>query len=165
MNCVGIVFVHTIFQIPQYKAITRVEVRRTWWPRPSTAKTLRKLIWNDIITKMLTKEIQNFVCHMWSNPILLEERFLELKTHTWKKCVYHNTWCCNEYAILSNNDSGSSTFSLSTVLINTKIIPVCQVLKNIHKQLKLESFLSILYMVLMNMLTNVSVPCFVTKWH
>jgi hypothetical protein len=59
--------------------------------------------------------------------------------------------------------NGGSTFSLSTVLINTKIIPVYQLLKNIYKQLKLESFLSILYVVLMNMLKNVTVPCFVTK--
>jgi hypothetical protein len=56
-----------------------------WWQWPSIAKMLREAIRNDMFAKMLMKEIQNFICCMWSGPILLEDCFLKLNTHTLKK--------------------------------------------------------------------------------
>jgi hypothetical protein len=37
-NCVGVVSVFMFFHIHIQNVIAEVEIRRMWWPRPSTAK-------------------------------------------------------------------------------------------------------------------------------
>jgi hypothetical protein len=80
-----------------------------WWIRPSVAKTFQEAIQNDMTAKMLMKETHSIICCMQLCPILLEECFLELNTHTLKKqdegpaydilllCIGEEKWPNNFY--------------------------------------------------------------------
>jgi hypothetical protein len=149
MNWGGTLSVHIAFQITSQKITARVKVRRKWWPRSSIAKTLRKAIRNDTITKMLMNELQNLIFRIRSSPKLLEESSLVLNTHTLKKKCFHDKH--NGHAILSNNDSKSyhwwqHTFPSLLCSPISKSLLCTKYLKQ-YKQFKLKLFWLTLYII------------------